>query len=456
MTPDATTTVDDAITMSPAPASSTKSDVAALYSSVSNGGDDDDDDDDYRHDEIAHRLSAMLERERSPSCRVVDYVACDRDRRYHDDCIDCDDCDVIDDEEEEEEEEARRRRRQEHRSSRRKMHAWCVRLCDVAGASRLAASRAMDLLDRSLSAAVASSPPRRFSSRDEAEEPALMRLRRAIHDKREYQLLSMTCLYLSVKLHEQVGMPASLFAEVSRGCYSPSDFAEMETTVLRALDWRVLSGAHTSQEAACLLLGAIDPGWCENDHLDAVRELLDGCMYMCELASGDYDLSVGGGGPIVVGLATVLDGLVGRVARGGGGDEEYRNACEFLRMVCDHLVPGVDLSEVARARARLLELVRENDPTTRCSELSSARRCPEAGGGAMRESGGATREEETMPGRHGFAMGCSSIDVDDDRTTPIPIRPRGEIPRAIVVRECRPSPVSVGVPVTPCPSRDDD
>jgi hypothetical protein len=74
----------------------------------------------------------------------------------------------------------------------------------------------------------------------------------------------------------------------------------------------------------------------------------------------------------------------------------------------------------------------------------------------MRESGGATREEETMPGRHGFAMGCSSIDVDDDRTTPIPIRPRGEIPRAIVVRECRPSPVSVGVPVTPCPSRDDD
>ena len=452
MTPDATTTADDAITMSPAPASSTKSDVAALYSSVSNGGgDDDDDDDDYRHDEIAHLLNAMLERERSPSCRVVDYVACDRDRRYHDDCIDCDDCDVIDDDEEEEEEA--RRRRQEHRSSRRKMHAWCVRLCDVAGASRLAASRAMDLLDRSLSAAVASSPPRRFSPRDEAEEPALMRLRRAMHDKREYQLLSMTCLYLSIKLHEHVGMPASLFAEVSRGCYSPSDFAEMETTVLRALDWRVLSGAHTSQEAACLLLGAIDPGWYENDHPDAVRELLDGCMYMCELASGDYDLSVGSGGPIVVGLATVLDGLVGRVARGGDGDEEYRHACEFLRRACG----GVDLGEVARARARLLELVRENDPT-------STRRCPEAGGGAMRESGGATREEEMMPpGRHGFAMVCSSIDVDDDdRTTPITIRPRGassydgEIPRAIVMRECRPSPVSVGVPVTPCPSRDDD
>ena len=122
-------------------------------------------------------------------------------------------------------------------------------------------------------------------------------------------------------------------------------------------------------------------------------------------------------------------------------------------------MPWVDLGEVARARARLLELVRENDPT-RCSEPSTRR---EAGGGALRESGGATREEETMPGRHGFAMGCSSIDVDDDRTTPIPIRPRGgpssyddgEIPRTIVVRECRPSPVSVGVPVTPCPSRDE-
>ncbi len=53
-------------------------------------------------------------------------------------------------------------------------------------------------------------------------------------------------------------------------------------------------------------------------------------MYMCELASGDYDLSVGSGGPIVVGLVTVLDGLIGRVARGDGGDEEYQHACEFL------------------------------------------------------------------------------------------------------------------------------
>ena len=84
-------------------------------------------------------------------------------------------------------------------------------------------------------------------------------------------------------------------------------------------------------------------------------------------------------------------------------------------------MPWVDLGEVARARARLLELVRENDPTC-CSEPLTRR---EAGGGAFHESGGATREEETMPGRHGFVMGCSSIDVDDDRTTPIPIWPRG-------------------------------
>ena len=77
-------------------------------------------------------------------------------------------------------------------------------------------------------------------------------------------------------------------------------------------------------------------GWRDTTQThNAVRELLDGCMYMCELAAGDYDLSVGSGGPIVVGLATVLDGLVGRVARGGDGDEEYRHACELLRRACD-------------------------------------------------------------------------------------------------------------------------
>jgi len=259
-------------------------------------------------EDVADRL-AVMRRQESTSCyRPVDYL---HGRSHHCHPSSSSSCcsmpqtvDPID-----------------HRRSRSSMARWCYQIIDACELSRHSASRSFGYLDRFLS----------------SDHP---RARDALADKREYQLAAVAALYLSVKLHEPLAMDASLLAEISRGCYEPSEILDMERCVLRALGWR--TSGPTTHEYVSLCLGLLDPEGYYYD-LDTMGSLLDVSLLQCELAAMDYDLSTGCV-PSVVALAAVFNSLEGadegRLCPGA--------RCNFIARLCESMLPSDDATALVR------------------------------------------------------------------------------------------------------------
>ena len=230
---------------------SSKDDVAALYSKSM--------------DDIAAQLSAMQHQESSSSSSSayanIDYLQLQ-------------DTDTTNDNDKASSSSSSSSR-QEHILSRSKMCTWSYQLTDMTKLSRLAVIRSMNYLDRFL-----------------ATHRTNSTASHALHDKRLYQLISMTCLYIAIKLYEPLTMDASLLSEISAGCYTTFEIIDMESIILNALSWR-LNGP-TSQEYIPLLLGLLVKLPCEYDYdLNILSSLYDVSLYQCELAAGSYDISIG-------------------------------------------------------------------------------------------------------------------------------------------------------------------
>ncbi len=63
--------------------------------------------------------------------------------------------------------------------------------------------------------------------------------RRALEDRRVFQLASITCLYTALKIHEPVKMEPHTFAQLSRGLYTDQQIETMERVILDTLEWRM-------------------------------------------------------------------------------------------------------------------------------------------------------------------------------------------------------------------------
>ena len=99
-----------------------------------------------------------------------------------------------------------------------KMCEWCYQVVDFCKFRRETVGIGMSYLDRYL-----------------CSEKG----KKALGDRKEYQLVAMTCLYIAIKLHEPLEMETSLLADLSRGCYTEMEFANMEKKILEAVEWRV-------------------------------------------------------------------------------------------------------------------------------------------------------------------------------------------------------------------------
>ena len=95
------------------------------------------------------------------------------------------------------------------RDCRLKMCEWCYQVTDFCKFQRETVAIGMDYLDRFLS----TSSPRAI---------------RALRDKREFQLVAMTSLYIAIKLFEPLAMDTGLLSQISHGCYTEIDVVEME------------------------------------------------------------------------------------------------------------------------------------------------------------------------------------------------------------------------------------
>ena len=101
---------------------------------------------------------------------------------------------------------------------RRKMIEWCYQVVDYCKFNRETVSIAISLLDRYL------------------DSPAGQEV---LGNRKVFQLVSMTCLYTAVKVHEPEAMEPKTIAGLSRGAYTEEQVTKAELQILMGVKWRV-------------------------------------------------------------------------------------------------------------------------------------------------------------------------------------------------------------------------
>jgi len=163
-----------------------------------------------------------------------------------------------------------------------KMCEWCYQVVDFCKFRRETVGIGMSYLDRYMCS---------------------KKGKKALGDRKEYQLVAMTCLYIAIKLHEPLEMETSLLADLSRGCYTEMEFANMEQCILEAIEWRV-SGP--TPLAFVLHFISFLPEMVAPAVIEAI---FDYARYQTELAIGDHYFVKSK--PSAVGMAALLNALEG-------------------------------------------------------------------------------------------------------------------------------------------------
>lgn len=163
-----------------------------------------------------------------------------------------------------------------------KMCEWCYQVVDFCKFRRETVGIGMSYLDRYLCS-------------DKGKK--------ALRDRKEYQLVAMTCLYIAIKLHEPLEMETSLLADLSRGCYTEMEFANMEKCILEAIEWRV-SGP-TPLAFVLHFVSFLTPTISSS----VVEAIFDYARYQIELAIADHGFVKLK--PSVIGMAALLNALEG-------------------------------------------------------------------------------------------------------------------------------------------------
>merc|ERR1711976_192415 len=158
-----------------------------------------------------------------------------------------------------------------------KMTEWCYTVIDYIKFRRETVAIAMSYLDRFL---CSRSP----------------RATQVMNSRKEYQLASMTTLFMAIKINEPIMVDITLMTELSKGVYTNNDFKKMETDILFGLNWFV--NGPTANSFAVHLLTLM-----QDQHQEELRsstkmnissidynKLLQRSNYTIELSVGEYSL----------------------------------------------------------------------------------------------------------------------------------------------------------------------
>jgi len=203
-----------------------------------------------------------------------------------------------------------------------KMCEWCYQVVDFCKFRRETVGIGMSYLDRYL-----------------CSEKG----KKALADRKEYQLVAMTCLYVAIKIHEPLEMETSLLADLSRGCYTEMEFANTEKKILEAVEWRV--NGPTALSFVQHFLKFLP----ESVHSAVQLAVFDYARYQTELALADHAfLKLK---PSVVGMAATLNAMEGMDVL----LLPLKIQARFIRSVEKYT--GIDLDEVNNTQTRLSTLL---------------------------------------------------------------------------------------------------
>lgn len=143
------------------------------------------------------------------------------------------------------------------------MIEWCYQVIDYANLHRETVTIAMGLLDRFLSCRC-----------KVANEVLLCR--------DLYQLVTMSALFIAIKMNETIIISASEFAQLSRGRFQATDIVNMESSILKDLQWRTSAPTtHTFLRHIIAMLPA------------DLQQTLTSSQMFTELSNFQLDLSAG-------------------------------------------------------------------------------------------------------------------------------------------------------------------
>mmetsp|Transcript_26857 Transcript_26857/g.30697 ORF Transcript_26857/g.30697 Transcript_26857/m.30697 type:complete len:346 (+) Transcript_26857:222-1259(+) len=158
-------------------------------------------------------------------------------------------------------------------SWRRKICEWSFEVVDHFGFDREVVSIALDFLDRVVA---------------NETVPSGITMNR-----REFQLIAVTCLYLAIKLHGETDtiegprrkLKIQAFVELSRGLFSTKILEEKELEILKMLDWKVNPPSTVRIVSTLLrLLPERSPYDNASVHSNAITTIYEMARYLTELS----------------------------------------------------------------------------------------------------------------------------------------------------------------------------
>eukprot|EP00984_Skeletonema_dohrnii_P002514 scaffold872_cov119-Skeletonema_dohrnii-CCMP3373.AAC.10 len=160
----------------------------------------------------------------------------------------------------------------------KKLVDWCYLFVDHCQLSRATVASAMDMVDQFLSITSTSIS----NSADAGAVRAVSD--EALRDQSKFQLLTVTALYVAIKVNERVALSSDLFVEMCSRAYTVEEIEDMERVLLSGLSWRC--HAPTAHQVGLSILSLILP------YVDIPEAswgfLMDEMKYLIELDVLDY------------------------------------------------------------------------------------------------------------------------------------------------------------------------
>ena len=170
---------------------------------------------------------------------------------------------------------------------RKKLVNWCYHFVDHCQLSRETVASAMEMVDRFLSTESKSIGDSASASADDADLVRAVSYE-AARDQRKLQLLTITGLYVAIKINERVALSSDLFAEMCCQAYSTEEIEDMERVLLSGLSWRC--HAPTALQVGLSILSIILPTVSDIPE-ETWGILMDEMKYLIELTVLDYYFS---------------------------------------------------------------------------------------------------------------------------------------------------------------------
>ena len=235
---------------------------------------------------------------------------------------------------------------------RKKLVNWCYHFVDHCQLSRETVASAMEMVDRFLLSTASKSIG--DSSSASADDADLVRVvsYEAARDQRKLQLLTITGLYVAIKINERIALSSDLFAEMCCQAYSTKEIEDMERILLSGLSWRC--HAPTALQVGLSILSIILPNTVVVDIPEETWGILmDEMKYLIELTVLDYYFSTQR--TSTVALAAIYN------ATGSISSKDHQ---ELLRASLSVIMERFDFDhpkKISEVRRKLHSLIQDDD-----------------------------------------------------------------------------------------------